>query len=1045
MCKSRPSEFSSSGSLLVRTSLSSPVLETDSNDSLSKCVEDSFSLPATSLLSLQMQKHLLSSTMQNSQPVSKYRGGSSSPTAVFSIAPTPALNFAPTVSPSPFSSMPDLNFTLSSDPKSLDFALEPKISQFRQIPSSISNSNFVDFEDPLVHRPKLNSSVPDQNLIHQSVSTLEQIPNDLNYVSATNQPIQAMSGQSDVKLLLVESSPASIPNSLSLLAPQPIGVLQPTTGPRFSFPVSSNSSYPTTCLPSNISFPTTCPTSQVGYPITCLSSQIRYPSTGPPSSCGTSISTNLIHPNKKRRLLTFLSEQENSLCSVSENNQIILTPSKSEQILFNSGKSDQILLNPTKTDSISGTQTLFLQPCLNTPLDTIKQEQTTLIINQPQQQKNESTFIINQPQQQKNESTFIINQPPQQKNESTLIINSAGTAATLITPVSGSGTLPVLAPCITSTILTQVTNSSQQFTLTNSSPLSNYTLVPSANVDILSVDFSPKQVPISSNSVLSSGQHLPQLQPRCDFDQYCEKVTCFKCKLCGYLSLTNTALKHHLIDDHEEIVSEAENTNEIAWLPIALKSDIQLACPLCSNKFKSGRSFKVHATEDHGLKECEADRELEIRNRDRKEKALKVLREEKQRERQERRKRKQTSYEAYVDANNELRIRVPQNLEFNLAKNKKLNEESPETDNSDEEIDVLMNDDGVKDIKATDYVALVSNHKAFDRGVKNENKNLTDSCVKNRHKRKVGRPKGSSSIGITALRKVNPNIIVSDEEMGSMCEINDCAIRLKDSENLRLHRQAHNGSVYQCPLSCTRVTNTWSAMSVHLWREHCLDLELHQCPVEACNYRNSSRAKVSRHQTAHTEERPWLCPLCGQAFKLAKQLRAHTATHNKSPSSASLTCPVCNAHFSVARQLRLHIDSVHHKMKPFLCSFCGYSASSRSALKLHIRKHTGDKPFNCEECQYSTADHNSLRRHKMRHSGVRPYNCPYCPYSSIQSTTYKVHLKNKHAVEDVSNILFQCRFCVFKTVKESIFLAHVSQHDTDTDEQKTLKASNETQ
>ena len=145
------------------------------------------------------------------------------------------------------------------------------------------------------------------------------------------------------------------------------------------------------------------------------------------------------------------------------------------------------------------------------------------------------------------------------------------------------------------------------------------------------------------------------------------------------------------MDDHEDIVGESENIHETAWLPTALKSGIQLICPLCSNRFNSGRSFKVHATEDHGLKECEAERELEIRNRDRKEKALKVIREEKQRERQERRKQKHTSYEAYVDANNELRIRVPQSLDFKFTRNKLVIKENPETDNSDEEIDVLMN------------------------------------------------------------------------------------------------------------------------------------------------------------------------------------------------------------------------------------------------------------------------------------------------------------------------------------------------------------------
>ena len=53
----------------------------------------------------------------------------------------------------------------------------------------------------------------------------------------------------------------------------------------------------------------------------------------------------------------------------------------------------------------------------------------------------------------------------------------------------------------------------------------------------------------------------------------------------------------------------------------------------------------------------------------------------------------------------------------------------------------------------------------------------------------------------------------------------------------------------------------------------------------------------------------------------------------------------------------------------------------------------------------------------MRHTGVRPYHCPYCPYTSIQASTYKVHLKTKHSVEDVSTLLFQCHLCAFRTLK----------------------------
>ena len=81
----------------------------------------------------------------------------------------------------------------------------------------------------------------------------------------------------------------------------------------------------------------------------------------------------------------------------------------------------------------------------------------------------------------------------------------------------------------------------------------------------------------------------------------------------------------------------------------------------------------------------------------------------------------------------------------------------------------------------------------------------------------------------------------------------------------------------------------------------------------------------------------------------------------------------------------------------------------------------------------------------MRHSGVRPYRCPYCPYTSIQSTTYKVHLKTKHAVEDMSSILFQCGVCAFRTVKESIFLTHVAGHNEEQDKDKEGKEPNDWQ
>ena len=860
------------------------------------------SVPTLSLISDQMQKHLLSSTMLGSSRASSVRpAGSGSPSDICTTSP--AISFVP--SPSPFNNITDLG------------ALDGEVSLGSKLQSPLVH--YEEAQPGQTCGAKLGSGVLQQQISFNSnppppspVSRLQQI----SFNPPPPPPVPPMSAQPDVKLLLMESSPSSIPNSLALLTPEPISIIQPSSGPRYNVTASSNSSI-----------------SQEDY-----------------SSRSNTITTNLIHPNKKKRLLTFLTEQEN--------NQIILAPSKSDQILFNSGKSDEILINSAKTEAINATPapTLFLQPCVNSMAD-------------PNQ-------TIEQAKQEQ-AATLIINQTQRTKTEPTLIINPDSMAATLIAPVSGPATLPLLTPCISSNMLGQEARTP----FSNSAPVTNYTLVQSPNLDILPVNFAAKPANL--------GHNLKPIQPQQpqSYEQYCEKVTCFKCKLCGVLVLSQAALRHHILDDHEEVVDEEDSVKESDWVSVALKHKIQICCSLCTNKFNSGRSFKVHMAEDHGLSDSEAERELDKINKERKEKSIKVMREEKLKAKEERRKKRRVSFEAYIDGNNELKIRMPSSITTTTDLN-------------------------------TPRSVPLENNSEFEKNVKDNKVMKPNQDIKEKEDGK----------NETQLRKK----ISKKENNIYKCEFSECQVECADLQHLRLHEKSHSGSGFHCPFSCSRkanTTKTWALMKIHLWRAHKLDLGLLRCLSEGCTFVTSSKAKLERHQTKHQDTKPWLCPLCGKAFQLAKQLRAHTATHSKPGTEGKLTCQKCKSTFSSPRQLRLHIDSVHHKKRNYLCSFCGYSASSRSALKLHTRKHTGDKPFRCDSCQYTSSDHNSLRRHKMRHSGLRPYNCPYCPYSSIQSTTYKVHLKNKHAIEDVSNILFQCKRCDFKTLKENIYLAHVVLHE----------------
>ena len=76
----------------------------------------------------------------------------------------------------------------------------------------------------------------------------------------------------------------------------------------------------------------------------------------------------------------------------------------------------------------------------------------------------------------------------------------------------------------------------------------------------------------------------------------------------------------------------------------------------------------------------------------------------------------------------------------------------------------------------------------------------------------------------------------------------------------------------------------------------------------------------------------------------------------------------------------------------------------------------------------------------MRHSGEKKYKCPYCSYSCIQATSYKVHIRRKHPPH-ADQVVFHCTKCLFKTLKEGNFLAHLVEHNGGVDDGEDGRAS----
>lgn len=180
--------------------------------------------------------------------------------------------------------------------------------------------------------------------------------------------------------------------------------------------------------------------------------------------------------------------------------------------------------------------------------------------------------------------------------------------------------------------------------------------------------------------------------------------------------------------------------------------------------------------------------------------------------------------------------------------------------------------------------------------------------------------------------------IINDKKVHK-CAVPSCKIKFTDSKKLAYHVNCHLEQRYQCP-ECHETFEFWNIIASHLWRLHKIDMELYSC--DKCDYKTYSLAKLNNiHKLIHSDVKAFKCDLCKKSFKNTKQLRNHKTTHRQRIDGAIFLCEFCKKPFNDKRQLRIHTDGVHKKIKPFLCSFCGYKGATRGALKTHMRQHTG--------------------------------------------------------------------------------------------------------
>ncbi|XP_072174759.1 uncharacterized protein [Diadema setosum] len=188
-----------------------------------------------------------------------------------------------------------------------------------------------------------------------------------------------------------------------------------------------------------------------------------------------------------------------------------------------------------------------------------------------------------------------------------------------------------------------------------------------------------------------------------------------------------------------------------------------------------------------------------------------------------------------------------------------------------------------------------------------------------------------------------------------------------------------------------------------------------------------TRALLSSHRMAHTEELPYRCGVCDRGFRGTKRRDTHEHTHQR--VKKKLECPVCGQALTCTESFASHMR--RHKyykaeIEAYACDKCPETFVSAPKLFDHIKARHPPRPFSetCEKCGRSFcypavlqqhqqsccsqpgaerttfpckvcgkvfAKSMLLCRHKKIHSSTRPFKCRHCDMAFRQSDARHRH------------------------------------------------------
>ncbi|XP_077296634.1 uncharacterized protein LOC143918568 [Arctopsyche grandis] len=193
---------------------------------------------------------------------------------------------------------------------------------------------------------------------------------------------------------------------------------------------------------------------------------------------------------------------------------------------------------------------------------------------------------------------------------------------------------------------------------------------------------------------------------------------------------------------------------------------------------------------------------------------------------------------------------------------------------------------------------------------------------------------------------------------GNVCSL--CWTELDNADELQRHFVLHE---HPKPFFCTYCDlrfQTRSLLGQHL-PGHMFE-KPYTCPH--CSKAFKRKHGLNCHLVTHTGERKHLCDECGFSTLHAKILRAHKLAHSGDLFKCSF--PDC-AHTSTRKENMKQHMKTHSNEKPFVCELCGHKFTQSKSLKRHslIHSKSGHDHF-CPHCPFKARRIDNLKAHILR-------------------------------------------------------------------------------